>query len=190
MAIDWFSAVQHYVLHWTPERAIYVGGHSFLWDARCAGIYVGFAVALVWMLAYFRRNNSFASPALLGTHALLCLPFVFDVLSIALGWRRPVNDIRFLTGLLVGSGLCLMLYPSFVAIVFPRATRQQRPDLDGRYLVLLLGVGAMFGLRYCDVLAAWLFFTALMIIGFCATIGLVLTNVATLALGLLLPQRL
>jgi uncharacterized membrane protein len=187
--LDIVDAFRHYVLHWTPDRAIWVGGHSFLWDARCAGIYTGVAVTLFWLLLYFPRNRTLPSFPVLAVHALLCLPFALDVLSIAAGWRHPINDVRFATGILVGSGLCLALYPAFVTITLAQIALNCSPRLDSRYALLLLGLAVAFALRYMNYPAVWYFLTGLMILGFCAVVGLLLTNLVVISLGSLLSRR-
>lgn len=187
--MEFVAALRHYILHWTPDRAIWVGGHSLLWDARCAGIYTGVAVSLLWLLRFYPRNRAVPTIPVLAFQALLCLPFVLDVLSIAAGWRNPLNDIRFATGIFVGSGICLALYPAFVTIALPRRALQNPPRWDKRYALLLLGLAMAFALRYLDHPVAWYFLTGLMLLGFCAVIGMLLTNIAIISLASLLPRR-
>ena len=187
--MEFVAAFRHYVLHWTPDRAIWVGGHSFPWDARCAGIYTGAAVALLWLLRFYPRNRVQPPLPVWAIHAALCIPFVLDVLSIAAGWRNPLNDVRFATGMFVGSGICLTLYPAFVTITLPRLAMRNPPRCDRRYALLLLGLATVFAVRYLDHPAAWYFLTGLMILGFGSVVGMVLANLAVIGLGSMLPRR-
>jgi hypothetical protein len=55
-------------------------------------------------------------PVIIFTAAMLAaLPL--DVLTLVLKWRVPSNDIRFLTGLLFGASVCVLLYPSVVVLL-------------------------------------------------------------------------
>jgi len=74
-----------YLLHWTPERAIWLGGQTLSWDARCAGIYAGFGIALLVQLIWHchvkscRRGHLWPRRQLFVCHSSLTLPpFAMD----------------------------------------------------------------------------------------------------------------
>lgn len=141
------------------------------------------------MVVFYSRNRSLPSFSVLLVHGLLCLPFALDILSIAAGWRRPVNEIRFVTGIFMGSGIGLVLYPSFVAITLARIARQDGIGLDGRYALLLAALVVAFALHRLDHPAAWYFLTGLMILGFCTVVGCILANLTVLTLELSFSRR-
>lgn len=182
--MDFPEAFRHYVLHWTPDRAIYIGGHPVPWDARCAGIYTGFGVALLWMLLRRRRAGLVPSLPVLALHALLCVPFVLDVATLWAGLRAPSNHLRFLTGILLGGGFCLVLYPAFLSLALPGFARPQRLELDGWHTTLLAALCAAFGLRYVDTAVAWAALTSVMALGFGAVAFFLAGNLTALLLGL------
>src|SRR6185503_1255622 len=88
------------LLHWTPEKAIWIGDLTLPWDARCAGIYIGFGVGTLFHLIVEARANRLPPlPALLFFAGLLA-PLFIDVGTAQLGLRSASNDWRLLTGAL------------------------------------------------------------------------------------------
>ena len=66
---------------------------------------------------YNWRTSALPPPPVIFFNALMLTILPLDVLTIIFGWRNPSNDIRFLTGLLFGAGVCVFLFPSFVVLV-------------------------------------------------------------------------
>jgi len=129
-----------YLFHWTPERAIWLGGKTLTWDARCAGIYAGICIALLFHLLLLRNNAKLPPRSVLTAAAVLVLPMFIDVISIHFQVRQPVNSLRHLTGLLFGVSFCSVLYPAvrqLLGVSYPVA------GLRIRLLLLLAGVGAL-----------------------------------------------
>lgn len=144
--------VQAYLFHWTPERAIWIGGHALSWDARCAGIYAGFAVGAAYQLAAGWRSWCVPPLPVLAIVGLFTLPLFGDVLSVAAGLRAPWNDARFLTGLLFGAALSIALLPAVLSL----AALTNRPGRSSarHFAPVLIGVAALFLLkRWDDALA-------------------------------------
>lgn len=104
--------LERYFFHWTPERAIWLGGIPLSWDGRCAGIYAGFAIALLFQSLFCRGEKRLPPLALVATAAVLSLPMFIDVLTIHFQLRTPANSIRHLTGTLFGISFCCLLYPA------------------------------------------------------------------------------
>lgn len=101
-----------YLFHWTPERAIWLGGQTLSWDARCAGIYAGFGVALLSQLACCRRRSTLPSWSLLALAAAFSLPMFLDVATTSYNLRPAQNGIKYLTGVWFGGSFCMVLYPT------------------------------------------------------------------------------
>lgn len=106
------ALLARYLLHWTPDRAIWLGGQTLSWDARCAGIYVGFGLALLFHLLRYRQIQKLPPRPVLSAAAVLLLPFVVDVVTTRYGLRPPVNAIKHLTGAWFGAVSCCLLYPA------------------------------------------------------------------------------
>lgn len=105
-----------YLFHWTPSKALWIGGYTLLWDARCSGIYIGFGISTIYHLFCNWRTSAFPPPFVFFISFVMIAALPIDVASIVLGVRAPSNDIRFLTGLLFGASLCVFLYPSFIIL--------------------------------------------------------------------------
>lgn len=169
-----------YLFHWTPERAIWIGGHTLSWDARCAGIYAGFALGAAWQLATSWRAWRVPGLATLISVGLFALPLFADVLSLMLGLRAPSNDVRFLTGLLFGGALSIALLPAVLSLAGFGASAPRPRAL--RFAPLLAGVAALFLLESWDHALAFA-----LIEGLCYAGCLMLA--ALLAAGLVLVLR-
>jgi uncharacterized membrane protein len=109
--------VNLYLFHWTPDRAIWLGGQTLWWDARCAGIYIGFGLAVLCHLQLARSAEKLPTSRdlLLGT--FFAIPLLLDVVSVQQGLRAPSNDARYITGLLFGSAFALYVLSAFVVLV-------------------------------------------------------------------------
>ena len=168
------------LFHWTPDRAIWIGGHTLSWDARCAGIYAGFALGAAYQLAADWRAWRVPSAGSLLVVALFALPLFADVLSLMLSLRAPSNDLRFLTGLLFGGALSIALVPAAMSLASPADRKSRHSAL--RFAPILAGVAALFLLKGWDHPAA---FAAMQ--GLCYA-GL-FTLAALLGTGLILAFR-
>ena len=93
------------ICHKKPERSFFVKGHQFPVCARCTGFYI--ALVLYFGYAYFFYvNYSF----LLILMAILCLvPTAVDGLTQLVGQRESNNFLRFITGLMGGLGLGIIV---------------------------------------------------------------------------------
>lgn len=135
------NLLDQYLFHWTPERAIWLGGKTLTWDARCAGIYAGICIALLFHLLLLRNNAKLPPRSVLTAAAVLVLPMFVDVISIHFQVRQPINSIRHLTGLLFGISFCSVLYPAvrqlLGAVSFPVAR------LSIQLLLLLASIGVL-----------------------------------------------
>jgi uncharacterized membrane protein len=144
------------LFHWAPSKALYIGGRALSWDARCAGIHAGFAAALVVHLIVARRARSLPPRSLLLTAGVLSfLPMLVDLLTVAGGMRAPSLDVKYLTGLLFGSGLCLALYPASLVVMRGAVAPGAGIDSPRRLALVYLGVAAAFLARITDTLPAF-----------------------------------
>ena len=118
-----------YFLHWSPEKALWIGAHTLSWDARCAGIHIGFGIGVLCHLLLDRRASRLPRLSILALAGLLFIPLFLDVFTVELGLRAPSNDWRFLTGLMFGEALSVFLFPAFVMLTV--AKRRERAALSG-----------------------------------------------------------
>lgn len=112
----WSELLNRYLFHWTADRALWIGGHTLSWDARCAGIYIGFGAGVLCRMAAGRAAARMPSGRTLLLAALFMLPLFGDVAAIAAGIKSPSNDTRYLTGLLWGAAFSVLLYPAFLIL--------------------------------------------------------------------------
>ena len=136
------------VLHWTPEKAIWIGGHTLSWDARCAGIHIGFALGLFFHLAVEPRANQLSPTLATGFLSGLFAPLFIDVGTIHWGLRSASNDWRLLTGCWFGIGASAFLYPAVVASTSIRgANRAAISSLNAWIALVALGAAPVFAIR-------------------------------------------
>ena len=143
------------LFHWVPSKALYIGGRSLSWDARCAGIYAGFASALLVHLLVARKAGTLPAPPLLLVGGFSFLPMFVDLYTLDRGIRAASNDVKYLTGALFGSSLCLFLYPAFTVAL--RRVAGRGPGIDSAWKLSLihLGVAAAVLTRLADTLPAF-----------------------------------
>jgi uncharacterized membrane protein len=130
-----------FLFHWSPQKAIWLGGHTLSWDARCAGIHVGIGLATLYHLAFGRTAKHLPPLPILFAAALLFVPLFVDVGTLAWGMRLPSNEVRFLTGLAFGKALGVFLYPAVVTLLL-RNGAERAAIADARRFCVLLATGA------------------------------------------------
>lgn len=165
-----------YIFHWLPSRAIWIAGHTLSWDARCAGIYIGFEIGLLYHLATDRKARNLPPLPILITNTFLSLPLFIDVFTIYYGFREPSNDIRYLTGLLFGMALSVYLVPTFIMFFFDKA--HGRPTINSfpKFVLLLVFIAGVFFLKAWDNIICYFFLESLSFAGFASLFGLLIFN--------------
>ncbi len=161
-----------YLFHWVPSKAIWIGGHTLSWDARCAGIYAGFCISSLCLLAARRDLRSLVSAGPLAFAFLFAAPLFVDVFL-----RIPSNESRFLTGLLFGTALSLGLVPAVSVLVGAGGGRAgKRHWLFGLLLALDL---ASFYAKDADSEIAWLALETACALGFLGLLGVLSAGLVT-----------
>lgn len=156
------------LFHWTAERAIWVGGHTLSWDARCAGIYAGFAAGALYQLIAGWRRWALPPLRVLAAAGLLALPLFVHVASLYLGYAGPaVNELRWGSGLLFGSALSVALVPA-LAVLYRRAVEDGEGATLRYFAPILLPLVAAFLLPRWDSIVAFALLQSLSWLGFVA----------------------
>ena len=88
---------QFVVCHRIPHRSFFFRGRQFPVCARCTGIYAAYLTLPVFTFDWW-------SPGII-ISALLLIPAVLDGLTQAYFDRESNNTLRFISGILAGSGL-------------------------------------------------------------------------------------
>ena len=113
--------------HQLPERSFFGGGLQAPVCARDTGIYMGFAIAALLLVALGRRRRTSGLPPL-GV-ALLSLVFVgamaYDGVTSYAGLRSTSNEIRLLTGLLTGFATATYTIPLAAETLLRRPGRDR-----------------------------------------------------------------
>lgn len=165
-----------YIFHWTPEKAIYIGGHSLFWDARCSGIYVGFGIGLLYLLIAGRKDKELPPKHILLINALMFFFMFIDLGSVWVGFREPSNDMRYLTGLLFGEALSLYLYPAFIALVFSGGRNHTAIDSIIKYSIFIFAGITAFFMKEVDSAIAFIILCAFSFAGFVSLLIIVLVG--------------
>lgn len=165
-----------YIFHWVSEKAIYVGGQSLLWDARCSGIYTGFSIGLFWMFLTRRKCNSLPPYPLLLINTSLFIPMFIDLTTLWAGIREPSNDIRYLTGILFGGALSVYLYPTFISLTLKNSKNCTSMDsFTMCCFSLAISIGVFFIKEIDSIFVYWLLYS-LSVLGFGSLIAMLLIS--------------
>ena len=93
------------ICHRKPERSFHIKGYQFPVCARCTGFYISLIVYFTYTYYFFVDYT----PFLLSSAILLLLPAAIDGLTQLLEYRESNNLLRFITGLLGGLGLGILV---------------------------------------------------------------------------------
>jgi len=170
--------INTYILHWEPSRAIWIGGHTLSWDARCSGIYIGFGIGVLYQVAIDWKMRKSPSANFLLTKTIFLFPLFFDVFTIRYGLRAPSNDMRYLTGLFFGEAFSAYLYPAFIIMVSAKANDLMLSYSLKRLALPLILIVFMFFLKEWNNVLAFGILELTGIAGFLSLFGI-------LAIGML-----
>jgi uncharacterized membrane protein len=117
--------------HQIAERSFYVAGHPLAVCARCAGIYVGFALSLVLypLVRDVRRTDAPPRAWLVA----VALPTTVDFLINFTGLWHNTHWSRALTGALLGAGAVFFVVPGLVDLA--RTTGRGARSRDAKVFV-------------------------------------------------------
>lgn len=91
--------------HRKPERSFHIKGKQFPVCSRCTGFYI----SIIAYYTYTFFNYVDYNPFLLSSAILLLIPAGIDGTTQFLGYRESNNTLRFITGLLGGLGLAILI---------------------------------------------------------------------------------
>lgn len=131
-ALSWFmEQVGFAICHQLPERALSYGGRPLPVCARDTGLFIGFAVCAVALLAaYGARPRRFPRPSRAAALAAFAVPGLVDALTSYAGLRESNNTVRLATGALAGVGLAALVFPLASSALFGN-DREGRPPAPG-----------------------------------------------------------
>jgi len=93
------------ICHRKPERSFFIKGHQFPVCSRCTGCYIAIIGYMIYTYYFYVDYNL----ALIITAILLILPMGIDGTTQLLTDRLSNNTLRFITGLLGGLGLSIII---------------------------------------------------------------------------------
>lgn len=178
-----------YIFHWEPSKAIWIGGHTLSWDARCSGIYIGFAVGVLCQVAINRKSYKSLPSNLFIVNALLFLPLFFDVFTVRYGLRVASNDMRYLTGLLFGEAFSAFLYPAFITLTNAEADGKRQQYSLKEFVLPFFFIVYMFFLKEWNNLLAFGILELTGIGGFLSLFGILVIGISK-AFASISPQKI
>lgn len=153
-------AVLHGLCAQQPGHSFYFGENRLPFDARMTGIYGGFAMSSLFLLARGRWGRG-GLPSL-GVAALLAsfvMALGVDGLNSTLldlgAWHlyEPANELRLVTGLLTGTSLAVFVWLLSGQVALQQSQNTLKPVIEGyRDLAAILGILALFAVI---VLTTW-----------------------------------
>jgi uncharacterized membrane protein len=116
--LQWLSFVVYqafsHVCHQSPERSFYIAGYPLAVCARCTGLYVGFAAAVVFypVMTSLKRTHAPERKWLFIAAAPLAIDFALGFIGI---WENN-HASRLLTGALLGAVSVFFILPGLVQL--------------------------------------------------------------------------
>ena len=146
-------AVLHGLCAQQPGHSFYFGDSRLPFDARMTGIYGGFAMTSIFLLARGRWGRgglpSLGIAALLGAFVMALGVDGLNSTLLDIGaWHlyTPANEFRLLTGLLTGVSLAAFVWMLVGQVSLQQTWISVKPVIEGyRDLAAILGVLALFG---------------------------------------------
>lgn len=93
------------ICHRKPERSFFIRGHQFPVCSRCTGCYISIACYIIYTYYFYVNYNII----LIILAILLTLPMIIDGTTQILTKRSSNNTVRFITGLMGGLGLSILI---------------------------------------------------------------------------------
>ena len=97
--------ISNIICHRIPERSFFIKGYQFPVCARCTGFYISLIIYFTYTYYYFVDYN----PFLLSFAILLLIPTAIDGLTQLFELRESNNTLRFITGILGGLSLGILI---------------------------------------------------------------------------------
>ncbi len=119
------------VCHQDPARSFFLAGHPLAVCARCTGLYLGFAAAVVFypLMSSLRRTHTPEKKWLFIAATPLAIDFALGLFGI---WENT-HSSRFFTAALLGIVTAFYIMPALVELVrFPRPSNSLRNTQAGR----------------------------------------------------------
>lgn len=98
-------SILDYICHRKPERSFFIKGHQFPVCARCTGFYSALLIYLIYTI-FYPFHPSFEM-FIIGI--ILIIPCGIDGTTQLLGYRESNNPLRFITGIIGGFGLIIVI---------------------------------------------------------------------------------
>lgn len=93
------------ICHRKPEHSFFIRGHQFPVCSRCTGCYISIVCYIVYTYYFYVNYNII----LIILAILLILPMAIDGTTQILTKRLSNNTLRFITGLMGGLGLSILI---------------------------------------------------------------------------------
>ncbi len=150
--------------HQLPERSFFIHEHQSPLCARCTGMYLGFFIGLIFLIAR-RRTHAARMPTtaiiavLIGFMALMGIDGVNSTISVIPGAPQlyhTTNLHRIVTGSLFGIAMCMLFFPVFSTAIW-RQPSGDRSVQDWRELLGMVTVAFVIDTIVLTQ-ADWLFY--------------------------------
>ena len=95
----------HFICHRIPERTFNIHGHYFPVCSRCTGFYIAAFSYFIFVYLFYVQYN----PIIIIFAIFMLIPTIIDGFTQLLGSRESNNVLRFITGLIGGVGLAILI---------------------------------------------------------------------------------
>lgn len=93
------------ICHRKPERSFFIKGHQFPVCSRCTGFYISMFAYFIYTYYFFVDYNLY----LIVFAIMLLIPTLIDGLTQLFEYRESNNMLRFITGIVGGLGLGIII---------------------------------------------------------------------------------
>ena len=101
----YLHVLTHFICHHIPERTFNIQGHYFPVCSRCTGFYIAaFSYFIFAYLFYVKYTSIIIIFAI-----FMIIPTIIDGFTQLFGLRESNNTLRFVTGLMGGVGLAILI---------------------------------------------------------------------------------
>lgn len=104
----------HFLCHQMPERSLFIFGNKMPVCIRCAGIYFGFLIGTI--IYPFIRGLETRDIPHKWILIIALLPVGIDGLTQLVGLRQSTNDLRVVTGMILGVLSAFFIVPAFFQV--------------------------------------------------------------------------
>ena len=171
------------ICHQLPSKTLSLNGQFMPLCSRCTGIYTGLLIALVFQTISGRKKHGFPPISISLASILFILSMAIQVVGSHFASWLEDNHVRFVTGLLCGSSVGIILFPLFNYFFFKETLDKPVIRSWTQYFSLVTLLVIVFVIHFSKNLFVFHFLSYTSVIGVIVTYFMVNIFLSTLILA-------